>query len=210
MRALSLLFSALLLLVALPVAGDEIEPNTSSAPCTLTGTWLGGSDPATPYLMTTIPSGAGRYTAIFQLAIPAVFEPYLGITTWSGEVVRVEPERYEFWLTMFAVWDPVWAAANGVDPSLPELHFVHGLIEFTDCNALAVKIDLYDGFVNFDYSAGMKPFVTPPDWSALTGGATIDEVYYRMPSVDLRPAVHSRELFGQGAPTLPVVSKRLR
>lgn len=210
MRAFSRFLPLFVLLFAVTLFADDYELDSfGTARCTVTGTWIGGSDPATPYMMTIAPAGGGRYTAIFQLAVPAMFEPYLGITTWSGDVVRVEAGKYEVWAVLIAVWDPVWAAANGIDPSLPELHAVHSAIQFTDCNAVTNTIDLYEGYLNFNYSTGMVPFVTPPDWSALTDGATIDEVYYRVPSTGDHSRIPHRQQFNAAPGKSPVDPKMM-
>ena len=210
MRRLSVVFGVIVLLFALPVMCDEVGTYADSAQCSPVGTWIGGSDPASPYMMTVTRGRNSGFTAIFQLAAPSVFEPYLGISAWSGELVRIAPGRYEVWCILFAVWDPVWALANGIDPSLPELHMVHSWIEFTDCNTVTNKIDVYNGYLNFDFTKGMMPFVSPPDWIGLEDGVTIDEVYYRMPTNELRssrtPPVWNRP---DGAVTIDPFESRM-
>ena len=117
------LICGLLLLFALPLLAEEpsVMNPEGTARCEPTGTWFGGSQPFNPYMMTISAGNGGRYTVDWQLVVPAIpFEGYLGISHWSGELVRVSPGKYEAWAILYAVYDPVWAEANGIDPSLPE------------------------------------------------------------------------------------------
>lgn len=186
MRITAILCS-LLLVFALPLVAQESSVANpapqGTANCEPAGTWFGGSQPFNPYMMTISAGNGGRYTVDWQLIVPAVpFEGYLGISHWSGELVRIDPGRYEAWAILYAVYDPVLAEEYGIDPSLPELDYVHGYLEFSDCNTMTNVIDVYNWYVNFDHTKGMVPFVTEPDVVVLEDGATIDEVYYRMPT----------------------------
>lgn len=202
MRKAFLVLVAVILVSGLPILGDEPQSN-GNARCEIAGTWFGGSDPTTPYLMTVIPNRAGRYTAVFQLAAPVHALGYANLSTWSGELVQIGPNRYEAWAIIFATLDPDVAAEAGVDPSIPELDYVHSYIEFTDdCNTVSNVIDALNWYTNFDFTKGTVPFVTEPDGMALPEGVTIDEVYYRMPTAGHGPeefaATHLRQTVTNG------------
>jgi hypothetical protein len=150
--------------------------------CDISGTWYGGSDPAFQYLWTITPTGAGRYSVLYQPGFDNRPFGYVTWTTWAGEVVKIDARTYDAYGMSYWVWAP-GAAPAGVDETLPEVDIVHSRVQLIDCNTLTASLDVYAGY--FSFTPAKTPFVTPPDidWlQILYGGATVVETYHRMPT----------------------------
>lgn len=162
--------------------------------CDPTGTWYGGSDPHSPYIMTIAPLADGRYSTLGQQAIETNLTGYANVTHWTGELkLKSDGQTYEATGMAFWTWPqqlPDWALAIQdafgitIDPSLPELDFLHARMEFVGCNTYRITYDLIGAFENFDIRGVRQPYVSNPDidFLALYGVTEIVETYHRMPT----------------------------
>ncbi len=157
----------------------------TNAGCNLSGTWYGGSpDAPAPYYHGTItPISADRFSITFQLALEVQSAGYLRATDWTGELSRTGPHTYSG--MAFSMWqiDPnsLTLFPPGVDPSLPELDFIHiKSMEVLDCNTLRFTYDLWALYGNF--TNDINPMETPPPPPGLIFDPMIVEVYHRMPT----------------------------
>jgi hypothetical protein len=177
MRLRSLLLgTAVFLAIAVPAFAQGVGNN-----CDISGTWYGGSDPASPYLWTITPMAGGRYSSVAQQAYPFSLIPqYAGTTNWSIDIMKVNARKYEGYGMSY--WVYRW---TGLDqPQLPELDVVRSRLRLVDCNTIENTIDVFVVYFSFD-SMSMTPFVTPPDLDILaeyTEGEPIVETYRRMPT----------------------------
>ena len=182
MRISSVWF-VMLLAIALPaVADDAASPNAAAGPCSLAGTWYGGSDPAYPFIWTNTPIAGNRYTTYAEAGADNLPYGYKAQTGWLGEMARDNDGVYHSWGLSYWVWDPDAATAAGVDSSLPELDIVHSTIALTDCNTMTSTIDTYAAYFTFNPSE-RSPFIDAPDLDFLEvlGLTTLVETYHRMP-----------------------------
>jgi hypothetical protein len=149
--------------------------------CDISGSWYGGSDPASPYLWTMTPMVAGRYSSVAQQAFPFSLMPqYAGTTNWSIDIRKINAREYEAYGMSY--WTYRWAGLD--QPQLPELDIVRSRLRLVNCNTIENTIDVFVVYFAFD-STSMTPFVTPPDLDILaefTGGNPIVETYHRMPT----------------------------
>jgi hypothetical protein len=125
------------------------------------GTWRGGSsyDPAgdpyddlgVRYLLTVIPIGRDRFTALWQGAFINPPE-YTRRTHYSGEIVRTRDGKYE------CIGMALFNTSSAFPPdSLSQVWAIHGDMEFRDCDTVTITWDTFDVF---DWHA--VPFVDPP------------------------------------------------
>ena len=187
MRFRWMLCSLFLLIIALPCCAQIVN-------CDPSGTWFGGSDKHTPYIMTFSPIAEGRYSAFGQQAIETSLTGYTNITHWTGEIrLNGETGKYQWVGMSFWTWPQELPAAAKefadalgitIDPTLPELDYARGQMRFLDCNTYQISYDVIGAFENFDITAGRTPFVTTPDinFLALYGVSEIVETYHRMPT----------------------------
>lgn len=159
--------------------------------CDISGTWYGGSDPMTPYQVTIVPIGAGRYSVTAQQAVDFLAAAgYNAVTSWVGEAKK-KGQTYEWYLMSYWVM-------TGTAPALPELDIVRSRATFVDCNTLTNAIDVFGGYLQFTPQditneagdvlfKGRTPFMDAMDFDVMqwifeaTGEAVLTETYRRMP-----------------------------
>ena len=167
---------AFALFAATPYSAQDISTQGFGNKCTPAGTWWGGSDnlpdhAGFKYLMTIIPSRAGRFSAIFNGAYSMNDIGFPVETQWTGELVK-KRGGYELFLIRLVNID-----ASFPPQALPLIQAVRADVELVDCNTISV---VFDFFGIYFWDSGSVPFVDPPD--APGPPTPIFETYKRMPT----------------------------
>ncbi len=148
--------------------------------CSPVGTWFGGSDMTHPYQMTIVPTGGDRYSLRFQQALDYRSLGILGVTDWTGEMIKGPGRKYEVQLVVF-YWQSPEASLNG-EPL--DMEAARSTIEFGDnCNVIQHTITTFISYL--PWTEEKVPFVTPPDYDYIQmflGGQPLVEKYHRMPT----------------------------
>lgn len=150
--------------------------------CDITGTWLGGGDPASPsYQFTITPVAAGRYSTFAQ----SVIDPGVRATDYTGELRKTGATTYM--QSALSLWEITPEAAEfyydtfGIvvdDLSKPEVDAVYGTLEMIDCDTIQNTITWFGIYVPME--EGKSAFVTEPDFDIITLiGEPIVETYHR-------------------------------
>ncbi len=173
--------SVLALCVGIIVMGSPCFGQANA--CSPIGTWIGGSDPATPYHMTITPIGGDRYAIRAQQPLDYPGLGILGVTDWTGELFKVSGKKYETNMVAFYWLSPEVQADLGVDGPL-DMDAVHSTIEFNEnCDKIKNTITTFIGYI--PWTEEKVPFVTLPDYNYLEdwGVSSLDETYQRVPTV---------------------------
>lgn len=182
-RAVILICGLLLLVSVGNHAWHGLRAQAQQPGCDPTGTWYGGSgDLSMPYHMTIANIGGGSYAVRLQSPINLSASGYLGMTDWTGEMVKGAGQKYDFYIVSFDNLAPELAEAFG--GSL-DMDIVHSTVQFSNgCSMLLSSIDTFGGYI--PWTEDKAPFVTALDYNYFEiffGGAkTIEERYYRMPT----------------------------
>jgi hypothetical protein len=172
--------SVLALCVGIIVMGSPCFGQANA--CSPIGTWIGGSDPATPYHMTITPIGGDRYAIRAQQALDYPLIGYAGVTDWTGELSKVGGKQYEANLIAYFVY-PLLVPQDDEHPQgIVELDAVHSTIEFNgSCDKIKNTITTYVGY--YPWTEEMVPFVTDPtDFYVVNGDPLFVETYQRVPT----------------------------
>jgi hypothetical protein len=156
------------LALAAPVAAD-------SDSCSFAGTWYGGSAGA-KYLMTIVPKGGNSYSVTAEGAYTLAALGVVVNTSYSGEMVKVGPKRYEARLITLLTYQTTPPPTAG---GALEIDAARAFMELTGCNEMTSTIDYFVGY----WGWGKEPFVDEPDIDLLVelnGGEPLIETYRRI------------------------------
>jgi hypothetical protein len=175
-RRLWLVIIAATLVAATPYSAQDISTQGFGNKCTPAGTWWGGSDnlpvhAGFKYLMTIVPSRAGRFSVLFNGAYTMHDIGFPVETQWTGELVK-KSGNYKLYLIRL-----VNADASFPPQQLPLIQAVTADVKFVDCDTISV---VFDFFGIYFWDSGSVPFVDPPD--APGPPTPIYETYKRMPT----------------------------
>jgi hypothetical protein len=167
---------AIVLIAVMPYSAQDISTQGFGNRSTPAGTWWGGSDnlPAHAgfkYLMTIVPSRAGRFSVLFNGAYTMHDIGFPVETQWTGELVK-KSGSYKLYLMRLVNSD-----ASFPPQELPVIQAVTADVEFVDRDTLSV---VFDFFGVYFWDSGSVPFVDPPD--APGPPTPIYETYKRMPT----------------------------
>jgi hypothetical protein len=173
----SLVLLVLVLCFSIPSFSQGVGPsNAVSATakgCDISGTWIGGSDLATPYQMVILPISGERYSWRAQQSYPYWGNGFLAVTDWTGEITKGTNQKYAVQGIAFYL----------LPDGSQDMDCVVSVMQFSeDCNTLKNVITTYIGYV--PWTGDKVPFVTAPDFNYLDmGGVTSFEAQYiRMPT----------------------------
>lgn len=149
--------------------------------CTPAGVWFGGGTNNAKYLMTIVPSRAGRFTVTgFEGFTPNPLPPASAakLSPYAGEFFKLSNGKYRGFAMALVNSDTIPPAGPGSTGNTPpRIWALRETVELTDCDTLVTSIDF-----SAEYSWGKTPFVDAPDFHKLTPGTTINETYHRMPT----------------------------
>jgi hypothetical protein len=177
---------AMLLIVfcALLVIPSLAQNPQNQTNCSLTGTWLGGSDPTgiPSYQATITPEADGRYMVLYQ----AMYDPGTHFTSWTGELRKGEGKTYsEYAAATYIISqdmaDFYQTIGIQVDPGSFEVDGVYTQKRMLDCNTFQSTITWFGWYIPI--TAEKIPFVTPPEVEFIhdaNGGQPIVEIYHRV------------------------------
>lgn len=162
--------------VAIPSFGQEPKSAVALSRSDPSGTWYGGSgDLSSPYQMTIVPIGVGRFSVRAQQAIAYAPLGIAGVTDWTGVMIKGSGRKYSVYLTAFYI--------GAEDPTL-DMVVAHSVTELSeDGMTLRNTIDVFGAYL--PCTPDKEPFVTPLDLDYLELfelGDTLEETYYRMPT----------------------------
>ena len=176
--------NVIVVVIVLLVTAATCLAGGPSSPCTLAGTWYGGSpDAGAPYYqMTFTPITGNRFATRGQFAPEIASMGYLSATDWTGDETKVGPNTYKGYIMAMFQWNPdSTLRPPTADPMLPELDFIPYTIQMLDCNTFQGTIRHW--YVYYNFTNDITPLSKrsrPPD-AVMDFDPPIVEVYRRAP-----------------------------
>jgi hypothetical protein len=154
---------------------------SDAKPCTIAGTWYGGSVVA--YQLTIIPTAEDdHYTIVFQ----PMFTDGAKDTSYTGTLVK-KGSVYEGSSMQMTSADPAFATSPPTLGLMPDLNVVWASMKLVDCNTISNFIPFFGTYTAKGgvWNGQKTPLVDAPDVDLLdflTGGQPVVETYHRLPS----------------------------